>query len=150
LSHSPALPPVVPPIHLSPHDVAPGLPDLGVDSEQLVTLSFADLLAISPPMRTKVAAFIRHLDSKSVSKPVCDPHSVSVIPSHIPNSFNSARKFFAASISPSSLVLILITWALSSYVTSSSKHLGSYGYLTDMISFILSHVTHLLMDSILF
>jgi glycerol uptake facilitator-like aquaporin len=118
-----------------------------VDSKQLVTLSFADLLAISPPMRAKVAAFIHQLDSKSVSKPVCDPPSVPVTPSHIPYSFNSARKFFAALLS--SLVLVLITWALSTYVTSSSNHLGYYGYPTDMISFLLSHAMHLLMDCVL-
>ncbi|KAJ7683267.1 hypothetical protein B0H14DRAFT_3060036 [Mycena olivaceomarginata] len=147
-SQSSISPPFPSYIRSPPHNSAPGLSDLDVDPKQLVTLSFADLLAISPPMRAKVAAFIHHLDSKSVSKPVCDPPSVPVTPSHIPCSFNSARKFFVALLS--SLVLVLITWAFSTYVTSSSKHLGSYGYLTDIISFLLSHVTHLLMDSILF
>jgi hypothetical protein len=128
----------------------PGLSYFGLDPEQLVTLSFSDLLVISPPIRAKVAAFIRQLDSTSVSKPIYDPPSVPDIPYHVPNSFNAARKFFATYISPSSLVLVFITWALSSYVSSSSKHLGYSGYLADTISFLLPHATHLLMDRILF
>ncbi|KAF8164454.1 hypothetical protein K438DRAFT_2025274 [Mycena galopus ATCC 62051] len=81
-SISPPFPSSVHPLH---HDSAPKLPDFGVDPKQLATLSFADLLVIFPPMRAKVAAFIRHLDSKSVSKPICDPPSVPVAPS--PTSF---------------------------------------------------------------
>jgi hypothetical protein len=101
-------------------------------------------------MRDKVAAFIRHLDSISASKPVHDPSPLPVAPPHVPHSFKSARKLFAASISLSSLILVFITWALSSYISSSSKHLGYSGYLADTISFLLPHATHLLMDRILF
>jgi hypothetical protein len=111
---------------------------------------FSDLLVISPPIRAKVAAFNRQLDSTSVSKPIYDPPSVPDIPYHVPNSFNAARKFFATSISLSSLLLVYITWALSGYISSSSKHLGYSGYLADMISFLLSHAMLLLMDCILF
>ncbi|KAF7372295.1 hypothetical protein MVEN_00089500 [Mycena venus] len=148
-SHSSNSSPFPSSIHPSHRDPAPKLSDLDVDPNQLVTLSFADLLAISPPMRAKVAAFIHHLDSKPVSKPAHDPCPLPVTPSHIPNSFNSTRNFIAASISPSSLFLVLITWALSSYISSLSKHLGSYDYLTDMISFLSSHATRLLIDYIL-
>ncbi|KAJ7292192.1 hypothetical protein C8J57DRAFT_1492681 [Mycena rebaudengoi] len=136
-------------IHPSHHDSAPKLSDFDVDPKQLVTLSFADLLVISPPMRANVAAFIRHLDSKSVSKPVHDLRPLPDTPFFVPNSFNSTRKFFAASVSSSSLILVLIAWALSSYISSTAKHLGYYGYLTHMISFHLSHATRLLMDYIL-
>jgi hypothetical protein len=145
-SNSPPLPSF---IHSPPHDSPPGLSDFDVDPKHRVTLSFADLLAISPPMRAKVAAFIRHLDSKSVSKPVCDLSSVPVTPlSGSLSDYNLSKSFFE-SPSPSLFVLILITWAFYSNFSLFSKHLGYNGYLTDMISLFLSHATHLRMDYIL-
>ncbi|KAJ6531531.1 hypothetical protein DFH09DRAFT_1183382 [Mycena vulgaris] len=136
-------------IHPSPHDSAPNFSDFGVDPKQLVKLSFADLLTISPPMRAKVAKFIRHLDSISISKPVRDLPSFPVTPSSTTIFVDYLRKSFINSLSPSSLFLVLITWTLSSYFSFTPKHLGSYGYLTDMISFLLSHATRLLMEYIL-
>ncbi|KAJ7873815.1 hypothetical protein B0H14DRAFT_2718940 [Mycena olivaceomarginata] len=109
-------------IRSPPHNSAPGLSDLNVDPKQLVTLSFADLLAISPPMRAKVAAFIRHLDSSLVVKPVLNSPLIPVTP---------PPRYIIHRSSPKII-------------------LQHYGYLTDMIFFLLSHATHLLMDSILF
>ncbi|KAF7371904.1 hypothetical protein MVEN_00048100 [Mycena venus] len=65
-------------------------------------------------------------------------------------SSSSLQKYFFSSLSSSYIVLILITWSLSSYFPFTLKHLGSYDYLTDMISFLSSHATCSLIDHILF
>jgi hypothetical protein len=113
-------------------------------------MPIGDILAISPLMRAKFAEYIRHLDSISASKPIRDPPPVPVSSSPVPTFASILGKLFTNSISPSSLVLILITWALSVHFSSSSKHLEYYGSLTDMISLFLSYVTRSLMDYILF
>jgi hypothetical protein len=113
-------------------------------------MPIGDILAISPSMRAKFAEYIRHLDSISASKPIRDPPPVPVLSSPVPTFVSILGKLFTNSISPSSLVLILITWALSVHFSSSSKHLEYYGSLTDMISLFPSYVTCSLMDYILF
>jgi hypothetical protein len=102
------------------------------------------LLAISPPIRAKFAEYIRRLDSVSTTDPICDS-----TPLHLPSSTAPVQKYFFSSLSSSYIGIILITWTLSSYISLTPKHLGSYGYPTDMISFLLSHATHLLMDCVL-
>ncbi|KAJ7301907.1 hypothetical protein DFH08DRAFT_1090033 [Mycena albidolilacea] len=52
-SHSSTSFPTPSSVHPSHDDSTPGLPYLGLDPEQLVTLSFSDLLVISPPIRAK-------------------------------------------------------------------------------------------------
>jgi hypothetical protein len=117
---------------------------------QAITMPIGDILAISPSMRAKFAEYIRHLDSISASKPICDLPPMPVLSSPVPTFASVLGKLFTNSLTSSSLVLILITWALSTHFSSSPKHLRYYGYITDMISFLLSYVTRSLMDYILF
>jgi hypothetical protein len=113
-------------------------------------MPIGDILAISPLMRAKFAEYIRHLDSISALKPIRDPPPMPVSSSPIPTFASVLQNLFTNSLTPSSLAIVLITWALSTHFSSSSKHLGYYGYITDMISFLLSYVTRSLMDYILF
>jgi hypothetical protein len=67
----------------------------------------------------------------------------------MPASFHSIRKSFADTISPSAIMFLLLGIALSDRFLSSFKPHGCYGYLFDMISYFLSHISRLLMDFIL-
>lgn len=120
---------------------------------QTVTLRLGDLLELSPVIREKLAEHLGRagtLNLTSPSKSVCEPTPPpSISSSSMHASFHSIRKSFADTISPSTIMFLLLGMVLSHRFPSTSKYHAYYGYLFDMISFFISHISSLLMDSII-